>query len=60
MLPIAVVPAFRPFAGAIRLNFRMTLLPEGDAPDHPDMPEFAFDAGDVGAIIAFLKSIQPR
>jgi len=27
---------------------------------HPDMPEFKFDAGDVGAIIAYLKSIQQR
>ena len=26
----------------------------------PDMPEFKFDAGDVGAIIAWLKSIQQR
>ena len=25
---------------------------------HPDMPEFSFDAPDVGAIIAYLKSIQ--
>ena len=25
---------------------------------HPDMPEFTFDADDVGAIIAYLKSIQ--
>ena len=25
---------------------------------HPDMPEFKFDADDVGAIIAYLKSIQ--
>ena len=27
---------------------------------HPDMPEFTFDAADVGAIIAYLKSIQQR
>jgi hypothetical protein len=27
---------------------------------HPDMPEFTFDAKDVGAIIAYLKSIQQR
>jgi hypothetical protein len=27
---------------------------------HPDMPEFSFDAKDVGAIIAYLKSIQQR
>jgi hypothetical protein len=27
---------------------------------HPDMPEFKFDADDVGDIIAYLKSIQQR
>jgi hypothetical protein len=25
---------------------------------HPDMPEFSFDADDVGAIIDYLNSIQ--
>jgi hypothetical protein len=27
---------------------------------HPDMPEFIFESEDVGAIIAYLKSIQER
>jgi cytochrome c len=35
-------------------------LGEGILSGHPDMPEFKFDAGDVGAIIAYLKSIQRR
>ena len=35
-------------------------LGEGVMSGHPDMPEFAFDARDVGAIIAYLKSIQQR
>jgi mono/diheme cytochrome c family protein len=35
-------------------------LGEGFMSGHPDMPEFEFDAGDVGAIIAYLKSIQQR
>ena len=33
-------------------------LGEGFMSGHPDMPEFEFDADDVGAIIAYLKSIQ--
>lgn len=33
-------------------------LGEGIMSGHPDMPEFAFDADDVGDIIAYLKSIQ--
>ena len=35
-------------------------LGEGFMSGHPDMPEFKFDADDVGAIIAYLKSIQQR
>jgi hypothetical protein len=35
-------------------------LAEGMLSGHPDMPEFSFDADEVGAIIAYLKSIQQR
>ncbi len=35
-------------------------LGEGIMSGHPDMPEFSFDADDVGAIIDYLKSIQQR
>jgi len=35
-------------------------LGEGFMSGHPDMPEFKFDADDVGAIIAYLKSIQTK
>ena len=33
-------------------------LGEGILSGHPDMPEFRFPANDVGAIVAYLKSIQ--
>jgi mono/diheme cytochrome c family protein len=33
-------------------------LGEGIMSGHPDMPEFKFDAKDVGAIVSYLKSIQ--
>ena len=33
-------------------------LGEGMMSGHPDMPEFTFDADEVGDIIAYLKSIQ--
>ena len=35
-------------------------LGEGIVTGHPHMPEFCFGADDVGAIIAYLKSIQER
>jgi cytochrome c len=35
-------------------------LAEGLFVGHPDMPQFTFEPQDVGAIIAYLKSIQER
>jgi cytochrome c len=35
-------------------------LGEGIISGHPDMPEFVFESSEVGAIIAYLKSIQTR
>jgi hypothetical protein len=35
-------------------------LGEGIISGHPDMPEFTFESKEVGAIIAYLKSIQER
>lgn len=33
-------------------------LAEGMVTGHPDMPEFKFSPSDVGAVIAYLQSIQ--
>jgi cytochrome c len=35
-------------------------LAEGIFVGHPDMPEFVFEADEVGAILAYLRSIQER
>jgi len=35
-------------------------LAEGISVGHGEMPEFVFEASDVAAIIAYLKSIQER
>ncbi len=45
-------------ASATRLNSLEELLGEGIMSGHPDMPEFSFEADEVGDIIAYLKSIQ--
>ena len=45
---------------AIQSNLWRKSLGEGIMSGHPDMPEFSFDATDVGAIVAYLKSIQQR
>lgn len=53
-------PAFRTLGQRYPIESLEEALGEGIVSGHPDMPEFKFDAADVGAIIAYLKSIQSR
>jgi mono/diheme cytochrome c family protein len=53
-------PAFRTLAQRYPIESLEEALGEGMMSGHPDMPEFDFDTADVGAIIAYLKSIQQR
>jgi len=53
-------PAFRVLGKLYPIESLEEALGEGFMSGHPDMPEFKFDADDVGAIIAYLKSIQQR
>ena len=56
--PAKDAPAFRTLAKRYPIESLEEALGEGIMSGHPDMPEFKFDADDVGAIIAYLKSIQ--
>lgn len=51
-------PAFRSLGKRYPIESLEEALGEGVMSGHPDMPEFKFEAADVGAIIAYLKSIQ--
>jgi cytochrome c len=53
-------PAFRVLGQRYPIESLEEALGEGMMSGHPDMPEFQFDVDDVGAIIAYLKSIQQR
>jgi len=53
-------PAFRTLGQRYPIESLEEALAEGIVSGHPDMPEFEFDADDVGAIIDYLKSIQQR
>ena len=53
-------PAFRTLGQRYPIESLEEALAEGIMSGHPDMPEFEFDADDVGAIITYLKSIQQR
>ncbi len=58
--PHAQAPAFRSLATRYPIDSLEEALGEGMMSGHPDMPEFTFDAEQVGAIIDYLKSIQQR
>ena len=58
--PHAGAPAFRTLAQRYPIESLEEALGEGIMSGHPDMPEFEFDADQVGAIIGYLKSIQQR
>jgi len=53
-------PAFRTLGSRYPVESLEEALGEGFMSGHPDMPEFKFDGDEVGAIIAYLKSIQKR
>ena len=53
-------PTFRSLGQRYPVESLEEALAEGLMSGHPDMPEFSFDADEVGAIIAYLKSIQTR
>lgn len=56
--PRKEAPVFRGLGKRYPIDSLEEALGEGIMSGHPDMPEFRFDADDVGAIIAYLKSIQ--
>jgi cytochrome c len=53
-------PPFRTLSQKYPIEGLAEALAEGLYTGHPDMPEFVFEADDVGAILAYLKSIQER
>ena len=53
-------PVFRSLSKRYPIESLEEALGEGIISGHPDMPEFQFDADDVEAIIAYLKSIQDK
>jgi cytochrome c len=58
--PHPEAPPFRTLARRYPIDGLAEALAEGLFVGHPDMPQFTFESRDVGAIIAYLKSIQER
>ena len=58
--PHPAAPPFRTLSRKYPISGLQEALGEGLSVGHPDMPELAFEPDDVGAILAYLKSIQER
>jgi cytochrome c len=58
--PHPQAPPFRTLSRKFKVEGLAEALAEGISTGHPDMPEFVFEADEVGAIIEYLKSIQQR
>jgi mono/diheme cytochrome c family protein len=53
-------PPFREIAARGNVENLEEALGEGIVVGHPDMPQFKFKAQDVGALIAYLKSLSGK
>jgi len=56
----AEAPPFRTLSKKYPIEGLAESLAEGLFTGHPDMPEFKFEADEVGAILDYLTSIQDR
>lgn len=56
--PLPAAPPFRSLHERYPVESLEESLAEGIVTGHPDMPEFRFDPGQVGDVIAYLKSLE--
>ena len=56
--PLRIAPPFRTLHERYPVEDLEEPLAEGIVTGHPTMPEFRFDPGQVGDIIAYLKSLE--
>lgn len=56
--PLALAPPFRTLHLKYPVDSLEEALAEGIVTGHPTMPEFRLDPGQVGDVIAYLKSLE--
>jgi cytochrome c len=56
--PLQVAPPFRTLHERYPVESLQESLAEGIVTGHPSMPEFKLDPGQVGDVIAYLKSLE--
>jgi mono/diheme cytochrome c family protein len=58
--PFATAPRFRDLYLRYDVDFLSEALVEGIVTAHPEMPQFEFDPDQAAAIVAYLKSLEPK
>lgn len=56
--PLKIAPPFRTLHERYPVETLEEALAEGIVTGHPAMPEFRFDGGQIGDLIAFLKTLE--
>jgi mono/diheme cytochrome c family protein len=56
--PLPIAPPFRTLHERYPVESLQESLAEGIVTGHPSMPEFQLDPGQVGDVIAYLKSLE--
>jgi cytochrome c len=56
--PLKIAPPFRTLHERYPVETLQESLAEGIVTGHPTMPEFQLDPGQVGDVIAYLKSLE--
>jgi cytochrome c len=56
--PLKIAPPFRTLHERYPIEMLQEALAEGIVTGHPTMPEFRFDADQVGDFLAFLKTLE--
>src|ERR1700749_4369366 len=56
--PLKIAPPFRTLHERYPVDTLQEALAEGIVTGHPTMPEFRFDADQVGDFIAYLKTLE--
>jgi cytochrome c len=56
--PLKIAPPFRTLHERYPVEMLQEALAEGIVTGHPSMPQFSFDADQVGDFIAFLKTLE--
>jgi mono/diheme cytochrome c family protein len=56
--PLKIAPPFRTLHRKYAVEGLQEALAEGIVTGHPTMPEFKLDPGQVGDVIAYLKSLE--